>query len=44
LLIDYLTRVGKIPSEADENWKIAPADAVAAMEKQAQAEIVDRTR
>ena len=44
LLIDYLTRIGKIPSEADGNWKIVPAEAVAAMEKQAQAEIVDRTR
>jgi 2',3'-cyclic-nucleotide 2'-phosphodiesterase / 3'-nucleotidase len=44
LLIDYLTRVGKIPAETDGNWKIVPAEAVAAMEKQAREEIVDRTR
>ena len=44
LVIDYLTRVGKIPSEADGNWKIAPAEAVAAMEKQSREEVVDRTR
>src|SRR5271154_1469723 len=44
LLIDYLTRTGKIPSDADGNWKIVPAEAVAAMEKQAREEIVDRTR
>ncbi len=44
LLIDYLTRAGKIPSEADGNWRIVPAEAVAAMEKQAREEVVDRTR
>jgi 2',3'-cyclic-nucleotide 2'-phosphodiesterase / 3'-nucleotidase len=44
LLIDYLTRVGKIPSDADRNWRIVPAEAVAAMEKQAREEVVDRTR
>jgi 2',3'-cyclic-nucleotide 2'-phosphodiesterase/3'-nucleotidase len=44
LLIDYLTRVGKISPGADGNWKIVPTEAVQAMEKQAQTEIVDRTR
>ncbi len=44
LLIDFLTRTGKIPAEADGNWKIVPVEAVAAMEKQAREEIVDRTR
>jgi 2',3'-cyclic-nucleotide 2'-phosphodiesterase / 3'-nucleotidase len=44
LLIDYLTRTGKIPSDVDGNWKIIPAEAVAAMEKQAREEVVDRTR
>ena len=44
LLIDYLTRTGKIPSDLDANWKIVPAEAVTAMEKQARDEIVDRTR
>jgi 2',3'-cyclic-nucleotide 2'-phosphodiesterase/3'-nucleotidase len=31
LLIEYVTRVGKIPSEADHNWKIIPSEAVDAM-------------
>ena len=44
LLIEYLMRTGKIPSAADGNWKIVPAEAVAAMEKQAREEVVDRTR
>jgi 2',3'-cyclic-nucleotide 2'-phosphodiesterase/3'-nucleotidase len=44
LLIEYLTRSGKIPSAADGNWKIVPPEAVAAMEKQAREEVVDRTR
>ena len=44
LLIEYMTRTGRIPAEADGNWKIEPAEAVAAMEKQAAAETVDRTR
>jgi SAM-dependent methyltransferase len=44
LLIDYLTRTGKIPPSADGNWKIVPPEAVAAMEKQAREEVADRTR
>ncbi len=44
LLIEYVTRTGKIPSAADRNWKIVPAEAVAAMEKQAREENIDRTR
>jgi hypothetical protein len=33
LVIDYVTRTKKIPGEAAGNWKIVPAEAVAAMEK-----------
>ena len=44
LMIDYLTRTGKIPSDADGNWKIVPAEAVAALEKQAAADAVERSR
>jgi 2',3'-cyclic-nucleotide 2'-phosphodiesterase/3'-nucleotidase len=31
LLIEYVTRVGKIPAEADHNWRIIPPEAVEAM-------------
>ena len=44
LLIDYLTRTKKIPSEAAGNWKIVPAEALAAIEKAADKESEDRTR
>jgi len=38
LLIDYLTRVGKIPAQADHNWEIVPDAARDAMIRQAIAE------
>lgn len=44
LLIDYLTRTKKIPSKADDNWKIVPQAAVVAMEKAADQDAADRTR
>jgi 2',3'-cyclic-nucleotide 2'-phosphodiesterase/3'-nucleotidase len=44
LLIDYLTRTGRISSDADGNWKIVPPEAVGAMEKQEREEVVDRSR
>jgi 2',3'-cyclic-nucleotide 2'-phosphodiesterase/3'-nucleotidase len=44
LLIDYLTRTKKIPSGAAGNWKIVPAEALAAIEKAADKETEDRTR
>jgi hypothetical protein len=44
LLIDYLTRTGKIPATADGNWKIVPQEAVAAMEKQAANDAEEHTR
>jgi 2',3'-cyclic-nucleotide 2'-phosphodiesterase/3'-nucleotidase len=37
LLIDHLTRTKNIPAEAAHNWKIVPAEAVAAMEQSADA-------
>jgi 2',3'-cyclic-nucleotide 2'-phosphodiesterase/3'-nucleotidase len=31
LLIEYVTRLGRIPAESDHNWKIVPPEAVEAM-------------
>jgi 2',3'-cyclic-nucleotide 2'-phosphodiesterase / 3'-nucleotidase len=44
LLIEYLTRVKRIPAEADGNWKIVPAEALDALKKAADRETQDRTR
>jgi 2',3'-cyclic-nucleotide 2'-phosphodiesterase (5'-nucleotidase family) len=38
LLVDYLTRTKTIPVKADENWKIEPPEALAAIEKTADEE------
>jgi len=35
LVVDYVKAAGTIPGQADENWKIVPIEAVAAMELQA---------
>jgi 2',3'-cyclic-nucleotide 2'-phosphodiesterase/3'-nucleotidase len=37
ILIEYLARTKSIPAEAAGNWKIVPADAVAAVERAADA-------
>jgi 2',3'-cyclic-nucleotide 2'-phosphodiesterase/3'-nucleotidase len=44
LLIEYLSRTGKIPAAGDGNWRIVPPDAVTAMEKQAAEDLADRSR
>ena len=44
LLVSYLERTKKIPSEADGNWKIVPRDAVTAMEAQAAEDAAGKSR
>ena len=44
LLIAYLERTKKIPATGDGNWKIAPAEAVTAMEKEAAEENTEKNR
>jgi 2',3'-cyclic-nucleotide 2'-phosphodiesterase/3'-nucleotidase len=44
LLIDHVTRTKKLSAEAAENWKIVPAEAVAAMEKAADASAASQTK
>ncbi len=38
LLVDYLKRTKTVPSVADNNWKIEPPEALAAIEKAADEE------
>jgi 2',3'-cyclic-nucleotide 2'-phosphodiesterase/3'-nucleotidase len=44
LLIDHVKRTKTIPAEAAQNWKIVPPEAVAAMEKAADAEASSQVR
>jgi 2',3'-cyclic-nucleotide 2'-phosphodiesterase (5'-nucleotidase family) len=44
LLIEYLSRMKKIPTAADGNWKIEPPEAVAALEKAADEDTRNRNR
>jgi len=44
LLTDYLSRTKKVRSEAVENWKIVPPEAVAAMEKATDARAISETK
>ncbi len=44
LLIDHVTGTKSMPTEAAGNWKIVPAEAVAAMEKAADAGVASRTK
>jgi 2',3'-cyclic-nucleotide 2'-phosphodiesterase/3'-nucleotidase len=44
LLIDHLTRTKKLSAETLENWKIVPPEAVAAMEKAADAGAESQTK
>jgi hypothetical protein len=44
LLIDHLNRTKKLSTEAVENWKIVPPEAVAAMEKAADAGAKSETK
>ncbi|MFZ0433791.1 MAG: 5'-nucleotidase C-terminal domain-containing protein [Candidatus Acidiferrales bacterium] len=44
LLIEYLSRTGKIPAAGDGNWRIVPPDAVTAMEQRAAEDVADRSR
>jgi 2',3'-cyclic-nucleotide 2'-phosphodiesterase/3'-nucleotidase len=44
LLIDHLSRAKKLSTEAVENWKIVPPEAVAAMEKAADAGAKSETK
>ena len=44
LMIDYLTRTKKIPPAADGNWKIVPPEALAAIEKAADADVAEHSR
>jgi 2',3'-cyclic-nucleotide 2'-phosphodiesterase/3'-nucleotidase len=44
LLTDYLGRTKQLPTEAAENWKIVPPEAVTAMEKEADAGAASETK
>ncbi|HKN60357.1 MAG TPA: 5'-nucleotidase C-terminal domain-containing protein, partial [Candidatus Acidoferrales bacterium] len=44
LLIDYISRTKNIPATADGNWKIAPPEALAAIEKAADADANEHSR
>ncbi len=44
LMIDYLSRTKNIPSTADGNWKIVPREALAAIEKAADADANEHSR
>jgi 2',3'-cyclic-nucleotide 2'-phosphodiesterase / 3'-nucleotidase len=44
LMIDYLTRTKEIPAAADGNWKIVPPEALAAIEKAADADANEHGR
>ncbi len=44
LLIDHVTSTKKISPDAVKNWKIVPAEAVAAMEKAADASAASQTK
>jgi 2',3'-cyclic-nucleotide 2'-phosphodiesterase/3'-nucleotidase len=44
LLIDHVTRTKKLSAEAAGNWKIVPAEAVAAMEKASDASAASQTK
>ncbi len=44
LLIDHVTSTKKLPTEAQGNWKIVPPEALAAIEKAADAGTASRTK
>jgi hypothetical protein len=42
LIIDYLARTKTVPTDADDNWRIEPHEALDAILKAAQEEAADR--
>ena len=44
LMIDYLSRTKEIPATADGNWKIVPPEALAAIERAADADANEHSR
>jgi hypothetical protein len=44
LLIEHVTSMKKMSTEAAGNWKIVPAEAVAAMERAADASAASQTK